>query len=68
MGCSNPVQPELGNNLQNHINIIHNLFNTILATMRNKEELEQSWLAFSRDIDLADAQEQRRVHRGGRYF
>ena len=55
MGCSNPVQLELENNLQNQINIAHNLFNTILATMRNKEELERSWLAISRDIDLVDA-------------
>ena len=57
MGCSNPMQPKLENNLQNQINIAHNLFNTILAIMRNIEELEQSWLAISKDIDLADAQE-----------
>jgi hypothetical protein len=68
MGCPNPMQPELENDLQNHINISHNLFNTILATVRNREELERSWLAISRDIDLADAQEQRRMHRGGRDF
>ena len=55
MGCPNPVQPELENNLQNHINIAHNLFNTILATVRTREELEWSWLVISRDIDLADA-------------
>ena len=68
MGCPNLVQPELENNLQSIINIAHNLFNTILATVRNREELERSWLAISRDINLADAQEQRRVHRGGRDF
>ena len=68
MGCSNPVQSELENNLQNQINIAHNLFNTILAIVPSREELERSWLAISRDIDLADAQEQMRVHRGGRDF
>lgn len=55
MGCPNPVQPELENNLQNQINITQNLFNTILATVRTREELERSWLAISRDIDLANA-------------
>ena len=68
MGCSNPVKPELENNLQNYINIAHNMFNTILATMWSIEELERSWLAISRDIDLAYAQEYMRVHRGGRDF
>ena len=55
MECSNPVQFDLENNLQNRINITHNLFNTILATVRTREELERPWLAISRDIDLADA-------------
>ena len=63
MGCSNLVQPELDNNLENQVNIAHSLFNVILATVQNKEELEQSWLAISKDIDLADAQEQLRMHR-----
>jgi len=68
MGCSNPVQPELENNLQNQISITHNLFNTILATMRIREEPERSWLSISRDIDLVDSQEEMRVHRGRRDF
>ena len=68
MGCPNPVQPEQENNLQNHINITHNLFNTIVAIVRTREELERSWLAISRDIDLVDAQEQMTVHIGGRDF
>ena len=67
-GMLHPVQPELESNLKNQINIAHNLFNTILAIVRTREELERSWLAISRVIDLADAQEQRRVHRGGRDF
>lgn len=62
------MQPGLENNLENQINIAHNLFNTILATVQSKEELERSWLAISRDIDFANAQEHIRVHRGGRYF
>ena len=68
MGCPNLVQPELENNLQNQINIAHNLYNIIIAIVRTREELEWSWLAISRDIDLVDAQEQRREHRGGRDF
>ena len=55
MGCPNPMQPELENNMQNQINIAHNLFKTILATVRNREELEWTWLVISRDIDLVDA-------------
>ena len=57
MGCSNPVQPGLENNLENQINISHSLFNVILAMVQSREELEWSWLAISRDIDLVDAQE-----------
>ena len=68
MGCSNPVQPALENNLENQVNIAHSLFNVILATVQNIEELEQSWLAISKDIDLADAQEQLRMHREDRDF
>ena len=57
MGCSNPVQPGLENNLENQVNIAHSLFNAILDTVQNREELEWSWLAISKDIVLADAQE-----------
>jgi hypothetical protein len=55
MGCSNVVQPRLDNNLENQVNIAHSLFNVILATLQNREELEQSWLAISKDIYLGDA-------------
>ena len=68
MGCSNLVQPRLKNNLENHVNISHSLFNVILATMQSKEELERSWLAISKDIDLVDAWEQLRKHREERDF
>ena len=68
MGCSNPVQPGLENNLENQVNIAHSLFNVILATVQSKEELEQSWIAISKDIDLVDAQEQLRMHRENRNF
>ena len=68
MGCSNLVQPGLNNNLENQVNIVHRLFNVILATMQNIEEMEQSWLAISKDIDLADAREQLRMHREERDF
>ena len=62
------MQPGLENNLENQINITHNLFNMILDTVQSREELKGSCLAISKDIDLADAQEQIRVHRGGMYF
>lgn len=42
MGCSNLVQPGLDNNLENQVNIVYSLFNVILATVENIEELEQS--------------------------
>ena len=68
MGCSNHVQPGLENNLENQINIAHILFNVILATVQSGEELERSWLAISKDIDLLDAQEQLGMHREERNF
>ena len=68
MGCSNPVQPGLENNLENRVNIAHSLFNVILGTMQSREELEWSWLAISKDIDLVDAQEQLRMHKEERNF
>ena len=55
MGPFNPVQPGLDNNLENQINLSHSLFNVILAMVQNKEELEKSSLAISKDIDLVDA-------------
>ena len=55
MECSNLVQPRLDNNLENQVNIAHSLFNVILAIVQNIEELKQSLLAISKDIDLADA-------------
>ena len=66
MGCSIPTQPGLNNNLENQINIAHNLFNVILAMVQNREELERSWLVISQDLDLTDAQEQLRIHRNER--
>ena len=51
------MKPELENKLESQINITYNLFNTILATVRSREELEWSCLAISRDIDLVDSQE-----------
>ena len=68
MGCFNLVQPGLENNLEKQVNIFHSLFNVILATVQNIEELEQSWLAISKDIDLVDAHEQLRMHKEERDF
>ena len=66
MGCPNLVQPGLNNSLENQINIAHSLFNVILAMVQNREELEQSWVAISKDIDLTNAQEKLRIHRNER--
>ena len=55
MGIPDRVQPRLHHSVDNQINIIHSLFNVILSIVRNREELEQSWLAISQDLDLADA-------------
>ena len=63
MGCSNHVQHGLENNMENQVNITHRLFNVILAMVQSREELEWSWLAISRDIDLIDAYEQIRMHK-----
>lgn len=63
MGCFDQIKPRLNHSLDNQINISHSLFNVILATVRSREELEQSWLAISQDLDLADAQDQLRKHR-----
>ena len=68
MGCSNLVQPGLENNLENQVNIVHSLFNVILATVQSREELERSWLAISRDINLVDAQGQLKMHKENRNF
>lgn len=51
------MQHGLENNMENQINIAHNLCNTILATVQSIEELEWSLLAISRYIDSDDAQE-----------
>ena len=66
MGCPSLVQPGLNNSLENQINIAHSLYNVILATVQNREELERFWLAISQDLDLVDAQEQLRIHRNER--
>ena len=66
MWIPNRVQPRLDHILDNQINIAHSLFNEILATVQNTEELEQSQLAISQDPDLADAQDQHRQCRNNR--
>lgn len=66
MGIPNWVQPGLDHSLDNQINIAHSLFNVILATIRNRVELEQSWLAISQDLDIADAHDRYRQRRNKR--
>ena len=51
------MQPRLENNLENQVSISHSFFNVILAMVQSREELKQSRLAISKDIDLVDAHE-----------
>lgn len=60
------IQPGLDHSLDNQINITHNLFNVILANVQNMEELEESLLAISQDLDLANAQDQNKQHSNNR--
>lgn len=66
IGVPDQIHPGLDHSLDNQINIAHSLFNIILATIRNREELEQSLLAISQDLDLVDAQDRNRQHRNYR--
>ena len=64
MGIPYRVQLRLDRSLYNQMNIARRLFNVILATVHNREELEQSWLEISQDLDLTEAHDQ---HRQCRY-
>ena len=52
------VQPNIEPELANQTHIASNLFDLILQTTNNREELERSWEAIERDIA---AQEQLEV-------
>ena len=44
------VQPNIDPRLANQTHIASNLFDLILQTANNREELERSWAAIERDI------------------
>ena len=58
------VQPNIEPGLANQTHIASNLFDTILKTAANWEELECSWEAIERDIATQEQLEaRRRQHR-----
>jgi hypothetical protein len=59
MTVPNVIQPNVEPGLQDQTSIALNLFNTILQTARNRNELEQSWAAIERDITIQEQREER---------
>jgi hypothetical protein len=57
------VQPNIDPGLANQTHIASNLFNLILQTAHNREELERSWTAIERDITTREHLEARRRQR-----
>ena len=58
------VQPNIEPGLSNQTHIASNLFDLILQTINNREELERSWVAIERDIVAQEQLEARqRQHR-----
>jgi hypothetical protein len=52
-------QPNVEPCLQDQTRIALNLFNTILQTTTNRDELERSWTAIERDISIQEQQKAR---------
>ena len=57
------VQPNIEPGLVNQTHIASNLFDTILKTANNQEELEHSWEAIEQDIVTQEQLEARRRQR-----
>ena len=57
------VQPNIEPGLANQTRIASNLFDLILKTANNREELERSWEAIERDIAAQEWLEVRRRQR-----
>jgi hypothetical protein len=53
-------QPNIGNGLDDQTNITLTLFNTILETASTRVELERSWEAIERDINIRERWEARK--------
>ena len=49
-------QPNIFPNFNNQNNISSGLFNLALETTNTREEIERSWAAISRDIEIVDEQ------------
>ena len=58
-----PTQPNVEPGLLNQTHIALNLFNTILKKTTNQVELEQSWAAIERDINIQEQFEARQPQR-----
>jgi hypothetical protein len=52
MTVPNSRQPNIEPSLQDQTSIASNLFNTILQTTTNRDELEHSWATIERDINI----------------
>ena len=59
MTVPNNRQPNIEPGLQDQTSISLNLFNTILQTTTNWVELEGSWVAIERDINIQEQWEAR---------
>jgi hypothetical protein len=59
MTVPNSRQPNIEPGLQDQTSIALNLFNTILQTTTNQEELECLWAAIERDISIQEQREAR---------
>ena len=57
------VQPNIEPGLVNQTHIASNLFDLILWTANNREELERSWAAIERDIVIQEQLEARQRQR-----
>ena len=57
------VQPNIEPGLANQTHIASNLFDLILKTANNREELERSWETIERDIAAQEQLEVRRRQR-----
>jgi len=63
MTVPTPTQPNVEPGLLKQMHIALNLFNTILKTATNRAELEQSWVAIERDINIHEQFEARQPPR-----
>jgi hypothetical protein len=61
MTVPSSIQPNVEPGLQDQTSIALSLFNTILQTVTNRVELEQSWAAIERDISNQEQQEARQI-------